>query len=72
MRQLGFEVPTSYANFTWNTRNDMPLKPIYEYLKNLGILVRYMDYPSWGEGLRISVGTEEQTEQCLDFIEKFL
>jgi histidinol-phosphate aminotransferase len=72
MRRLGFDVPTSHANFTWNTRKNVALKPVYDYLKNLGILVRYMDYPCWGEGLRISVGTEEQINQCLNFIEKFL
>ncbi|MDR0703618.1 MAG: histidinol-phosphate transaminase [Planctomycetaceae bacterium] len=72
MRRLGFDVPTSHANFTWNTRKDRLLKPIYEYLKIHGILVRYMDYPQWGEGLRISVGAEEQTNQCLNLIEKFL
>jgi histidinol-phosphate aminotransferase len=72
MRRLGFDVPASHANFTWNTRKDIALKPVYESLKNSGILVRYMDYPCWGEGLRISVGTEEQINQCLNFIEKIL
>lgn len=72
MRRLGFDVPTSYANFTWNSRKDRALKPVYEYLKNSGVLVRYMNYPKWGEGLRISVGTEEQINRCLDLIEKSL
>jgi histidinol-phosphate aminotransferase len=72
MRRLGFVVPTSHANFTWNTRKDRALKPVYDYLKTSGILVRYMNYPCWGEGLRISVGTEEQISQCLDCIEKIL
>ena len=68
MRQLGFDVPESHANFTWNTRGDMPVKPIYEHLKRNGILVRYMQYPHWGDGLRISVGTDEQTDRCVDLI----
>ncbi|MDR2705681.1 MAG: histidinol-phosphate transaminase [Planctomycetaceae bacterium] len=72
MRRLGFDVPTSHANFTWNTRKNGSLKPIYEYLKNHSILVRYMNYPQWGEGLRISVGAEDQINQCLNLIEKFL
>jgi histidinol-phosphate aminotransferase len=72
MRKLGFDVPASHANFTWNTRKDIPLKPVYEYLKQHEILVRYMNYPNWGDGLRISVGTDEQITQCLDLIEKFL
>ena len=72
MRQLGFTVPESQANFTWNTRSDMPVKPIYEYLKQRGILVRYMDYPGWGDGLRISVGTDEQTDRCIDLIAEYI
>jgi len=72
MRELGFDVPESHANFTWNTRQDIPVKPIYEHLKRSGILVRYMDYPGWGDGLRISVGTDEQTERCVDLIAQML
>ena len=72
MRNLRFQVPTSHANFTWNTRKDMPVKPIYEHLKQNGILVRYMNYPDWGEGLRISVGTDEQTDRCVDLIADYL
>jgi histidinol-phosphate aminotransferase len=25
-----------------------------------------MDYPGWGDGLRISVGTDDQVDACLD------
>ena len=72
MRKLGFDVPQSSANFTWNTRQDQPVKPIYEHLKLHEILVRYMDFPGWGDGLRISVGTDEQTDRCVDLIGDFL
>ncbi|MGL6226252.1 MAG: histidinol-phosphate transaminase [Thermoguttaceae bacterium] len=72
MIDLGFTVPPSFANFTWNTHPDIPLKPIYESLKENGILVRYMNYPGWGDGLRISVGTDEQTDRCVDLIATWL
>lgn len=72
MRKLGFDVPTSEANFIWCSRTDIPLKPIYEFLKRNGFLVRYMDYPGWGDGLRISVGTDEQTDACIDLIERYI
>ncbi|MGL4594257.1 MAG: histidinol-phosphate transaminase [Thermoguttaceae bacterium] len=72
MRSLGFNVPDSHANFTWNTRSDMPVQPIYEFLKQHGILVRYMNYSEWGDGLRISVGTDEQTDKCVDFIKQYI
>ena len=66
MRELGFEVVDSQANFTWNTHPERPVKPLYEQLKRNGILVRYMDYRDWGDGLRISVGTDEQIDVCLE------
>ena len=72
MRKLGFDVPHSHANFTWNTRSDRPVRPIYAFLKEHGFLVRYMNYPGWGDGLRISVGTDAQTDRCVDLIGEFL
>lgn len=65
MRALGFGAVDSQANFVWNTHPSIPLKPLYENLKARGILVRYMDYSGWGDGLRISVGTDEQIDVCL-------
>ena len=35
------------------------MRPIYEALKERRILVRYMNYDGYGDGLRISVGSEE-------------
>ena len=66
MRDLGFETVDSQANFTWNVHPEQPVKPIYERLKEDGLLVRYMDYRGWGDGLRISVGTDDQIDVCLD------
>src|SRR5262249_36624112 len=54
---LGFEVTPSQANFIWCRRTDRPVKPIYEELKRRRILVRYMNYDGYGDGLRISVGS---------------
>jgi histidinol-phosphate aminotransferase len=65
MRHLGFDAVESQANFVWNTHPHIPLKPLYEKLKSGGILVRYMDYAGWGDGLRISVGTDDQIDACL-------
>ncbi len=65
LRELGFDVLDSHANFVWATREDRPLQPIYEALKKNGILVRYMNYPQWRDGLRISVGTDSQIDALL-------
>ena len=66
MRNLGFVTVDSQSNFTWNTHPRLPVRPIYEQLKRDRILVRYMNYPRWGDGLRISVGTDAEIDACLD------
>ena len=65
LRELGFAVVDSQANFVWCTPPDRPARPIYEELKASGVLVRYMLYPDWGDGLRITVGTDAQIDACL-------
>lgn len=65
LQRLGFDVIESHANFLWCTRNDRSLKLLYEQLKQNGIFVRYMVYPGWSDGLRISVGTDEQIDALL-------
>ncbi|MBX3414147.1 MAG: histidinol-phosphate transaminase [Pirellulales bacterium] len=65
MRQLGFDAVDSQANFVWCPHPEIAVKPLYEQLKAQNILVRYMDYPGWGDGLRISVGTDDQIDACL-------
>ena len=66
MRKLGFVTADSQANFTWNTHPRLLAKPLYEQLKGERILVRYMNYPGWGDGLRISVGTDAEVDACLE------
>jgi histidinol-phosphate aminotransferase len=68
MRGLGFDVVDSQANFAWCPHPAQPVKPLYERLKRDRILVRYMDYPGWGDGLRISVGSDAQIDTCLERI----
>jgi len=65
LRGLGFEAIPSQANFVWATHPARPAKTLYEQLKAAHVLVRYMSYPGWVDGLRISVGTDEQNEALL-------
>lgn len=66
LRARGFDAVESQANFVWCTHPERPHRPIYETLKARGILVRYMRYPGWGDGLRITVGTDEEIDAFLD------
>ncbi|MDX1962570.1 MAG: histidinol-phosphate transaminase [Pirellulales bacterium] len=65
LRKLGFEVLDSQANFVWCNHPGHPPRELYEKLKAQQVLVRYMNYPNWGDGLRITVGTDEQIEGLL-------
>jgi histidinol-phosphate aminotransferase len=69
LEKAGFNVAPSQANFVWCTHQEEPLQPVYEHLKSNHVLVRYIHYPDWGEGLRISVGTDPQVDACLDLLE---
>ncbi|HEX4589869.1 MAG TPA: aminotransferase class I/II-fold pyridoxal phosphate-dependent enzyme, partial [Gemmataceae bacterium] len=72
LKRLGFEVTPSQANFVWCRRADRPVRPIYEALKERRILVRYMRYDGYGDGLRISVGSEAEIGQLLDILRGLL
>jgi histidinol-phosphate aminotransferase len=72
LNQLGFSVQPSQANFVWCTHLERPVRPLYEQLKEQRILVRYMDYPGWGDGLRISVGTDDQIDACVAVLRSLL
>ena len=68
MRALGFDACDSQANFVWCTHPERPHRPFYEALKAQGILIRYMKYAGWGDGLRITVGTDDEIDAFLAVI----
>jgi histidinol-phosphate aminotransferase len=72
MQALGFVTVDSQANFTWNVHPGRAVKPLYEELKRRRILVRYMDYPGWGDGLRVSVGADEEMEAFFGELRKIV
>jgi histidinol-phosphate aminotransferase len=72
LQELGFDVCPSQANFVWCRRFDRPVKPLYEELKRRMILVRYMVYEGYGDGLRISVGTDDETNRLLEELRRMV
>jgi histidinol-phosphate aminotransferase len=68
LRQLGFRCIDSQANFVWSKHETKPSKQLYVDLKAAGVLVRYMNYPNWGDGLRITVGNDEQIDAFLTIL----
>ena len=65
LTRLGFTCVDSQANFVWCRHATAGSKELYQQLKAEGVLVRYMNYAGWGDGLRISVGSDEQIDTLL-------
>jgi histidinol-phosphate aminotransferase len=66
LRQLGFDVPESQANFVLARWNGTPTaRDIFAALRDRAILVRYFDARRLQDALRITVGTEEETDALL-------
>lgn len=72
LRQLGFDVIPSQANFVWCAHPRQAAKRLYEQLKAAQVLVRYMNYPGWSDGLRVSVGSEEQIDALLALLQDMI
>ena len=68
LEQLGFAVIPSQANFVWCTHPRGGHREMYEKLKAQHVLVRYMNYAGFGDGLRISVGTDDQIAALLGLL----
>jgi histidinol-phosphate aminotransferase len=67
MRSLGYTVPDSQANFIWATGGP-PARATFERLKDHKVLVRFMSYAGYPEGLRVSVGTDSEIDRLLELL----
>lgn len=65
LEELGFDVTPSQTNFVWAVHPTACNEELYLDLKSQGVLVRFMRYAHWGDGLRVSVGTDDQVDALL-------
>ncbi|QDU41364.1 Histidinol-phosphate aminotransferase [Maioricimonas rarisocia] len=77
LADLGFDVEPSQANFVWTTHSSGEHRDIYTRLKERKILVRLMTFPEaiggkTVEGLRITVGTDDQIDRLLEVLGEIL
>lgn len=66
LREAGYEIPESRANFFWLDCGDEGGREVYARLRERGILVRYFDTERLEHGVRVTVGTDEQMDKFLD------
>lgn len=72
LKELGFSFGDSKANFIFATHKTIPAKELFEALKEEGIYVRYFNKPRIDNYLRISIGTDEEMDAMLAFLEQYL
>ncbi|HET6249048.1 MAG TPA: histidinol-phosphate transaminase [Tepidisphaeraceae bacterium] len=65
LRDLGWAVLPSQANFVLATAPDGNGQAAYRFLKQIGILVRYFDLPGLTDKIRITVGNSAQNNALL-------
>jgi histidinol-phosphate aminotransferase len=72
LRNLGFDVPDSFANFVLAKCKNVKAAEIYEKLTQQNIYVRYFNYPKLKDKLRITIGTPEQNGKLIAALKEIL
>lgn len=65
LRGMGFTLPDSQTNFVFATHPKHSAKEIFEFLKTRDIYVRWFNKPRIDNFLRITVGTDEDTDALI-------
>lgn len=68
LREFGFEVLESSANFLFSRPLFMPAEELYLALKAAGVLVRYFNAPRISDYLRITIGTDAEMQVLMERI----
>lgn len=72
LAELGFHFADSQANFLFVTHGSVPAAQLFHDLREAGIIVRYFDRPRIDNYLRITVGTDEEMDRLLAFLDDYL
>ena len=72
LKRLGFSFGDSMSNFIFATHERVPAEEIFHALKKAHIYVRYFSKERIDNYLRISIGTPEEMEVLIRFLEDYL
>ena len=72
LKELGFSFPDSMSNFIFATHESVPAAELFEVCKKENIFVRYFKKPRIDNYLRISIGTDEEMDELIRVIKKYL
>ncbi|PIC97444.1 histidinol-phosphate transaminase [Sporosarcina sp. P26b] len=70
LKELGFEVLPSDANFVFAKPLHKEAKVLYQLLKDRGILVRHFDQEGIRDYIRISIGTDNQMNTLFEVLKQ--
>lgn len=71
MREMGFMIPDSSANFIFAEHKSISAREYFEYLKSKDIYVRWFNKPRINNRLRITIGTDEETNRLIQVLKEF-
>ena len=72
LKEMGFTVLPSKTNFLFVKSDKIGGRELYEKLKDRGILVRHFGNVRICDYIRVTIGTDEQMNTCLDAIRAIL
>lgn len=72
LKELGFVVPPSSANFVFASKPGVSGADLKAYLEGCGIYVRHWNAPRISDYLRISIGTDEQMDILIKKLREYL
>lgn len=71
LKRLGFLFGDSKANFIFARHPEYPAAELFAALREEHIIVRYFNKPRISNFLRITVGTREEMQKLIDFLEQY-
>ena len=72
LSRLGFVFGDSKTNFIFASHKECPARELFVALRKANIIVRYFDKPRIDNYLRITIGTQEEMETLVRFLENYL
>lgn len=72
LRELGFTVLDSKANFIFAKHETVSGVELFKKLREMGIIVRHFSAPRINEWLRITIGTDAEMDALIDGIKKII
>lgn len=72
LKELGFDILDSKANFIFASHKNYDGKYIYESLKDRGVLVRFFNKDRINKFVRITIGTDEEMKVLVEKLKEIL